>query len=68
MMHQFTLLPADNSLPSLRQRAEDIPLLANHFLQKHARRDETAPELSAGAHAALLAYDWPAMFASWRMP
>jgi PAS domain S-box-containing protein len=48
------------SLPPLRERAEDIPPLANAFLQRFARQagkriDEIAPE----AMWRLLAYKWP---------
>ncbi len=46
-------------IPPLRQRPEDIPLLAAHFLQKHAPQEEPAPVLSPEAVAALAAYDWP---------
>jgi two-component system nitrogen regulation response regulator NtrX len=47
-------------VPSLRERREDVPELARHFL---ARSAETSGipgrELSADALAALQAYDWP---------
>jgi DNA-binding NtrC family response regulator len=46
-------------LPPLRQRPEDVPLLAAHFLEKHASDEEPAPVLSPEAVAALTAYDWP---------
>jgi DNA-binding NtrC family response regulator len=46
-------------LPSLRQRPEDVPLLAVHFLEKHAADDEPAAVLSPDALAVLMAYDWP---------
>ncbi len=47
-------------LPALRERREDIGVLANYFLARYAneRRIE-APELSADALATLEAYDWP---------
>ena len=45
------------TLPALRDRREDILLLAYHFLEKYA--GHPMPELSAGAAEALLAWDWP---------
>ncbi len=47
-------------LPPLRERSEDVPLLAAHFLEKHARafrRDVTGFE--PDALAALASYPWP---------
>ncbi len=47
-------------LPPLRERVEDIPVLANHFIQKVCRKtDQPFPTLSAGAMQKLLSYDWP---------
>ncbi len=47
-------------LPTLRQRADDIPLLAEHFLARTADlRQESQKALSAGALEALSAYTWP---------
>jgi two-component system nitrogen regulation response regulator NtrX len=47
-------------LPSLRERREDIPELARHFLQR-AKDTSGMPgrELSADALTAMQAYDWP---------
>lgn len=45
-------------LPSLRQRREDIPALARHFLERY-REDEEEIGLTADAVAALAAHDWP---------
>jgi two-component system response regulator PilR (NtrC family) len=47
-------------LPALRERPEDIPLLAEHILARLARDMGLAdPALSEGAHAALRAYRFP---------
>jgi transcriptional regulator with GAF, ATPase, and Fis domain len=46
-------------LPPLRERPEDIPLLAHHFLEKYARAAEAAKQLSPEAMQVLLNYRWP---------
>ena len=47
-------------LPPLRDRAEDVPLLASFFLERFAAgRGRAAPVLSQEAVDALAAYDWP---------
>jgi two-component system response regulator AtoC len=47
-------------LPPLRERKEDIPLLAEHFLHKFAMENrKNITEFSPGAMELLLAYDWP---------
>ena len=43
-------------LPPLRERPEDIPLLATHFAQKYARPGQNALQISAEAMERLLAY------------
>jgi len=47
-------------LPPLRERREDIPLLVDHFLRKHAASmNRPAPRPSAAALDVLLDYPWP---------
>ncbi len=45
-------------VPPLKDRKEDIPLLARHFLNRVAKPGEKL-ELSGGALDLLAAYDWP---------
>jgi len=46
-------------LPPLRDRAEDIPLLADHFLKRLAVREGRRKVLSASIHTMLQHYRWP---------
>jgi DNA-binding NtrC family response regulator len=49
-------------LPPLRERREDVALLADTFLARNAETREQlgpAPQLSDQAHRALLEYSWP---------
>ena len=47
-------------MPSLKERREDVPELARHFLERSAESSGMPPRtLSADALAALQAYDWP---------
>ncbi len=48
------------TLPPLRQRRSDVPLLADHFAALHAGRlERSAPDFSPAARATLEGYDWP---------
>jgi DNA-binding NtrC family response regulator len=47
-------------LPPLRERPDDIPLLIDHFVRKHAQRTGQAIEaVSPAARERLAAYHWP---------
>jgi len=47
-------------LPPLRERREDIPLLADAFLKRYAEKNRRAiGGISAGAMDVLSTYDWP---------
>jgi DNA-binding NtrC family response regulator len=48
------------NLPALRERQDDIPLLANHFLRKYEKSlSRTAMRFSKGAMRLLINYGWP---------
>src|SRR5205807_591387 len=47
-------------LPPLRDRREDIPLIAEHFLQKYSEQmGKSITGISHDAMEVLLAHDWP---------
>jgi two-component system, NtrC family, response regulator AtoC len=47
-------------LPPLRDRRDDIPLLVEHFLDKHRYQPNSGPaRISQGAMSRLMDYDWP---------
>ncbi len=46
-------------LPPLRERSEDIPLLAAYFTAKYARPGEGPKTITPQAMSALLSYHWP---------
>lgn len=48
------------SMPALRERREDIPLLASYFTQKYSDKcNRRVTGISSEARARLIAYDWP---------
>ncbi|MDQ3802557.1 MAG: sigma-54 dependent transcriptional regulator [Acidobacteriota bacterium] len=56
----FRLNTVEIHLPPLRDRAEDIPVLAEHFLRVYAQRyRKHLRGFDAGATAALTSYAWP---------
>ena len=47
-------------MPALRQRVEDIPILAEHFLKEaNARFERSIRSISAEAMSHLMKYEWP---------
>jgi DNA-binding NtrC family response regulator len=46
-------------VPPLRARGADVLLLAQHFMERFARKTQRVVSLSEPAAAKLLAYDWP---------
>jgi two-component system response regulator HydG len=58
LFYRLNVIPID--LPPLKDRRNDIPLLARHFLQKFAEQNKKiVQDISAEAMRLLLDYDWP---------
>ena len=58
LFYRLSVVPIQ--LPPLRERQNDIPLLANHFLNKYnKKRGKSIQGISDPAMNALTNYDWP---------
>jgi DNA-binding NtrC family response regulator len=58
LYYRLSVIPIE--IPPLRERREDIPLLVEHFLEKHSRRlGKPIDGIDPGALAVLVDYDWP---------
>ena len=56
----FRLNTIEIRLPPLRERREDVPVLATHFLRRHATRyRKSLSGFDSGAMQLLLAHAWP---------
>lgn len=56
----FRIKGVNLHLPALRERREDIPVLARHFVHKFAAQfDRPAIDLAEDTQTALMSYDWP---------
>ena len=58
LFYRLNVIPV--CLPPLRERKDDIPLLAGYFLAKYARQiGKRVTGISSGARETLRQYDWP---------
>jgi DNA-binding NtrC family response regulator len=57
LLYRLQVFPLQ--MPPLRERPEDIELLANHFLQKMNREESTDKEFTPDALELLRGYHWP---------
>jgi DNA-binding NtrC family response regulator len=58
LYYRLNVLPLN--LPPLRERREDIPLLARHFVEKYSTEFKRCPgDLTPDAVQTLFCYDWP---------
>ena len=58
LYYRLNVLPL--TLPPLRERMEDLPVLMQHFLARFFKqRGEEAPVVPAGVARAFARYDWP---------
>jgi DNA-binding NtrC family response regulator len=58
LYYRLNVIPI--TLPPLRERREDIPVLVDHFVSKHAQRaGKRIERMEEGVLARLQSYDWP---------
>ena len=57
LLYRLNVFPI--SLPPLRERASDIPLLAERFLEEMGREEQSTKRLTPEAIRRLQAYPWP---------
>jgi DNA-binding NtrC family response regulator len=57
LLYRLNVFPL--RLPPLRDRRDDIPLLADHFLQEICKAEGQVKKFAPAAYSALLAHDWP---------
>jgi two-component system nitrogen regulation response regulator NtrX len=58
LFYRLNVVPV--AVPSLSERRDDIPPLADHFFTRYAREQSLQPpEIAPEAMAGLQAYDWP---------